>query len=73
MRVDSATLPGVGRRFELLTRDGGRLVVIAYLSGRRELVVYDVPADPDAARQVAMLTAAESDILAELLTARLAA
>lgn len=70
MRVDGATLPGVGRRFELLTRDGRRLGVIACRSGHRELV-YDSPVDPDAARRVAVLTPVESDTLAELLTARL--
>jgi TrkA domain protein len=73
MQVQGATLPGVGRRFELTTRDGRRLGVIAYHSGRRVLVVYDVPTDPDTARQVAVLTPAESDTLAELLTASLPA
>ncbi len=69
MRVDGVTLPGVGRRFELVTRDGRRLGVIAYHCGHRELVVYDSPVDPDVARQVAMLTPVESHKLAELLTA----
>ena len=73
MQVDGATLPGVGRRFELLTHDGHRLGVIAYRSGRRELVVYDSPADPDAARRVAVLTPAESDTLAEFLSGHLPA
>jgi TrkA domain protein len=73
MQVDGATLPGVGRRFELLTRDGHRLGVIAHRSGRRDLVIYDVPTDPDAARRVATLTPAESETLAELLTAGLPA
>jgi TrkA domain protein len=73
MQVDGATLPGVGRRFELITGDGRRLGVIAYRSGNRELVVYDSSVDPDAARRVAVLTPVESHKLAELLTARLRA
>lgn len=73
MRVEGATLPGIGRRFELTTREGRRLGVIAYHSGRRVLVVYDLTTDPDTARQVAALTPAESDTLAEFLTASLTA
>jgi TrkA domain protein len=43
MQVHGATLPGVGWRFELTTRDGRRLGVVAHRSGQRDLVVYDVP------------------------------
>jgi hypothetical protein len=45
--------------------------VVAHRSGQRDLVVYDVPTDPDAARKIAVLTAAESHTLAEFLTAGL--
>ncbi len=59
-------LPGVGVRYDLTTRTGVRLGLVAHRGGRRDLVVYDVE-DPDAAREAVALTAAESAALAALL------
>jgi TrkA domain protein len=59
-------LPGVGVRYELTTRRGVRLGVVAHRRGRRDVVVYDAD-DPDAAREAVALTAAESAALAAVL------
>jgi TrkA domain protein len=64
--ISETPLPGVGVRYELTTRTGTHLGVVAHRSGRRDLLVYD-PTDPDAARENVALTAAESASLATLL------
>ena len=64
--IRQTALPGVGVRYELTTRTGLRLGVVAHRRGRRDLLVYD-PVDPDAARESVALTAAESSALAALL------
>jgi TrkA domain protein len=66
--VEETALPGIGLRYDLMTRAGQRVSVVSHRGGKRELVVYDVD-DPDACRDVLVLTAAESDTLAELLGA----
>lgn len=67
-RIHETALPGVGIRYELATRAGTRLGVVAHRHGRRDLLVYD-RADPDAARESVTLTEAESTALAALLHA----
>ena len=67
-RIHETALPGVGIRYELTTRAGTRLGVVAHRHGRRDLLVYD-RADPDAARESVTLTEAESAALAALLQA----
>ena len=64
--IHETALPGVGVRYELTTRTGARLGVVAHRQGRRDLLVYD-RADPDAARESVALTVAESSALAALL------
>jgi TrkA domain protein len=64
--IHETELPGVGIRYELATRAGTRLGVVAHRRGRRDLLVYD-RADPDAARESVTLTEAESTALAALL------
>jgi TrkA domain protein len=64
--IHETALPGVGIRYELTTRAGTRLGVVAHRHGRRDLLVYD-RADPDAARESVALTEAESIALAVLL------
>jgi TrkA domain protein len=64
--IHETGLPGVGVRYEMTTRAGVRLGVVAHHRGRRDFVVYD-PADPDAARESVALTGAESTALAALL------
>jgi K+:H+ antiporter subunit KhtT len=65
--IHETALPGVGVRYELTTRTGARLGVVAHRHGRRDLLVYD-RADPDAARESVALTAAETAALAALLS-----
>ncbi|MGI9118659.1 MAG: cation:proton antiporter regulatory subunit [Acidimicrobiales bacterium] len=64
--VDETQLPGVGVRYDFLTRAGGRIGVLVHRTGRRELLIYD-SADPDACRDVVHLDADETHTLAELL------
>jgi len=64
--IRETVLPGVGVRYELSTTTGTRLGVVAHRHGRRDLLVYD-RADPDAARELVALTAAESAALAVML------
>jgi TrkA domain protein len=66
--IHETALPGVGVRYELITRVGERLGVVAHRHGRRDLLVYD-RADPDAARESVALTSEESTALAVLLGA----
>ena len=66
MRVREAKLPGVGRRYDLITHAGCRLGVVVHRSGRRDLVVFNVPADPDAAHELVRLTREESELLSRL-------
>jgi TrkA domain protein len=70
--IHETALPGVGVRYELTTRAGARLGVVAHRHGRRDLIVYD-RADPDAARESVVLTSGESAALAALLGAALPA
>jgi TrkA domain protein len=68
MEVQQTTLPGVGVRYDLTTRAGRQLAVLAHVSGRHDLLVYDRD-DPDTCQEVIQLTEEESDTLAELLGA----
>lgn len=62
-RIREVDLPGVGRKFEIDTRSGERLVVVVHDDGRRELyhlsgpgqVVSVVTLDDEEARQVAAI------------------
>jgi TrkA domain protein len=67
--IHETALPGVGVRYEMGTRTGANLGVVAHRHGRRDLVVYD-RADPDAVADCVSLSAAESAALAALLGAR---
>lgn len=64
--VKESRLPGVGARFEFISKDGRRVGVIAHRSGRREIALAD-PSDPDALRPVLSLDEEDSRTLAELL------
>jgi TrkA domain protein len=66
--IHETALPGVGVRYEMRTKRGPRLGVVAHHHGRRDLLIYD-RADPDAARESVSLTEAESAALAALLGA----
>ena len=64
--VSESRLPGVGMRYEFLTRSGDRLAVVAHRSGRRDVYRADRN-DPDAYHEVLELTDDESRTLSELL------
>jgi TrkA domain protein len=55
MDIQETTLPGVGLRHDFTTRDGRRLGVVSYRSGRRDLLLYD-PDDVDTCQEVIRLT-----------------
>jgi TrkA domain protein len=66
--IHETALPGVGVRYEMTTRTGMRVGVVAHRQGRRDLVVYD-RGDPDAVSECVALTGAESVAMAALLGA----
>ena len=68
MDIAETPLPGHGIRYELVTRGGVRLGVVALNDGRRELVLFDED-DPDAAHRRVMLEDDELRALGEMLGA----
>lgn len=68
MDLNETLLPGVGVRYEFVTRSGSRVGVLTHRDGHADLVVYDAD-DPDACRGMLSLTRAEAEGLAELLGA----
>jgi TrkA domain protein len=65
-KVEYQPMPTVGSLHIMDTDDGRRVGVIRYDDTRRELVIFD-PADPDARKTSALLTASEADSVAELV------
>jgi len=65
MHIRESDLPGIGRKFQIDTRTGERLVVIVHNDGRRELYHFDqvdlneclssLTLDDDEARQIAAI------------------
>jgi len=68
MDVSETLLPGVGIRYEFVTHSGSQVGILAHRDGHIDVVVYD-RRDPDVCTEVMTLTAAESDLVAELLGA----
>ncbi len=68
MDLEETLLPGVGVRYELRTKAGELLGIVVQREGGAELAVYD-RRDPDRARSVLRLDAAEVDALADVLGA----
>jgi TrkA domain protein len=66
--LEETALPGIGLRHDFQIHSGRRMGVVSYRGGRREIVVYDAR-DPDTTSLSLPLTAAESEVLAELLGA----
>lgn len=64
--VSETPLPGVGVRFEFVTKRGTRLGVLQRQGGRIDLVVYD-EVDPDTASDSVQLDEEDARTLAELL------
>ncbi|MDQ1687980.1 MAG: TrkA domain protein [Frankiaceae bacterium] len=69
MDIRETSLPGIGVRYDLSTRAGGRLAVVVRRDGRYELGVYDDPRDEDLCRTVLALQDDEADALAGILGA----
>ncbi|WP_025274757.1 cation:proton antiporter regulatory subunit [Haloglycomyces albus] len=66
MDVERTELPGIGVRFEMETKRGVRMGVVAHREGRRDLVVYD-PDDPDTTLECIVLDSDEASSIGELL------
>lgn len=49
MRVNEVDLPGVGRKFTVLTDAGDELVIVVHHSGRRQMLYYEGGEDDPAA------------------------
>jgi len=64
--VSETPLPGLGVRFEFVTKSGTRLGVLQRQAGRIDLVMYD-PSDPDTVSESVTLDEEEARTLAELL------
>lgn len=64
--INETRLPGVGIRFDFVTRDGTGVVLINHHSGRSELLLCS-PDDPDACHEVLRLTREDARALAEIL------
>lgn len=68
VRVEEVELPGIGMRYDIMTRKRRRVGVVQHRSGRRDLLVYSRE-DPDACSETVRLTDDESAALGELLGA----
>jgi len=64
--ISETDLPGIGVRYEFELRSGGRVGVLVYRTGRREVFVYEAR-DPDACVSTMELSEDDSRTLAELL------
>ncbi len=68
MDISQVLLPGVGCRYEFVSRQGDRIGIVAHRTGDFEIAVYD-KVDPDTARVSLRLAASEADAVAQLLGA----
>lgn len=66
--VSETLLPGVGVRYELSTRSGTRLGLVAHRDRHVEVVTY-AEDDPDECTRLVRLTQEEADTIAEILGA----
>jgi TrkA domain protein len=66
--VQETQLPGVGIRYDFVTKEGDRVGVLVHRSGRRELLLYQRD-DPDSCRAVIRLELDDTRTLADLLGA----
>lgn len=71
IRIEKVDLPGIGVRHDLATESGGRLGVVWYRDGERELAIYDAD-DPDSCRVAIPITEDEAEALADLFGASVA-
>lgn len=66
MDIEETRLPGIGARYDFATEKGRRVGVITQRDGARHVFLYD-PRDPDSCQATIVLSAEESQTLAELL------
>lgn len=66
MDIEETRLPGIGARYDFATEKGRRVGVISQRDGARHVFIYD-PRDPDSCQATIVLSAEESQTLAELL------
>lgn len=66
MSINETRLPGVGIRFDFVTRDGARVILINHYSGRSEILLCSKE-DPDACHEILRLAKEDARTLAELL------
>src|ERR687894_134798 len=66
--VEETRLPGVGIRYDFMTRERERVGVIAHTAGHRDLLLYDED-DPDSCSHVVRLSEDDTSTLADLLGA----
>jgi TrkA domain protein len=64
--VNETRLPGVGIRFDFVTGDGSKVVVVNHASGRCEILLCSRD-DPDACHEVLRLAREDARSLAEVL------
>lgn len=70
VRVEKVDLPGIGTRFDVITKRGRRVGVVSHRSGERQLALFDMD-DPDASTHSIDLTDDEAAALASVLGASL--
>ena len=68
LRIEEVELPGIGMRYDIMTRKGRRVGVVQHRSGRRDLLIFSRE-DPDACSETVRMTDEESATLGELLGA----
>ncbi|MEU2082684.1 cation:proton antiporter regulatory subunit [Streptomyces albus] len=66
MTTKSTKLPGLGKQYDITTRNGRHISVVAHQDGRRFLGFYDED-DPDACQGTVQLDREEAESLAEIL------
>lgn len=54
MKIRECELPGIGKKFELRTKNNEKIVIIAHDDGRREIYHYDINDDEESILNVSL-------------------